>query len=166
MAVHTSVGSLGMVITPPPPPCLGTAFRKNRPLVPRSNSRTPFFYCRIGFFVVLVDAGQLFRCAGQHFMCIAWFVVFGRSYLLLYPVTNPQAAHFLLGASQAWAKLHAGSCQQSADLSAPRKSGASLPGLGPGQQCSHGCGHHLHLPKAHSILRRIQLSFPKPPAPP
>jgi hypothetical protein len=24
----------------------------------------------------LVDAGQLFRCAGQPFMCIAWFAVF------------------------------------------------------------------------------------------
>ena len=68
----------------PPPPCLGTALRKNRPLVPRSNSRTTFFHHRIGFFMVLVDAGQLFRCAGQHFMCLAWFAVFGRLYLLLY----------------------------------------------------------------------------------
>ena len=34
--------------------------------------------------MVLVDAGPLFRCAGQHFMCIAWCAVFGRSYLLLY----------------------------------------------------------------------------------
>ena len=25
----------------------------------------------IGFFMVLVDVGQLFRCAGQHFMCVA-----------------------------------------------------------------------------------------------
>ena len=50
------------------PPCLGTALRKNRPLVPRSNSRTTFSYQGIGFFMVLVDAGQLFRCAGQHFM--------------------------------------------------------------------------------------------------
>jgi len=49
---------------------------KNRPLVPRSNSRTTFFYHGIGFFMVLVDAGQLFRCAGQPFMCIAWFAVF------------------------------------------------------------------------------------------
>ena len=54
---------------PPPPPCPGTALRKNRPLVPRSNSRTTFFYHGIGFFMVLVDAGQLFRCAGQH--CVA-----------------------------------------------------------------------------------------------
>ena len=28
-----------------------------------------FFYRGIGFFMVLVDAGQLFRCAGQH--CVA-----------------------------------------------------------------------------------------------
>ena len=27
-----------------------------------------FFYHGIGVFMVLVDAGQLFRCAGQHFM--------------------------------------------------------------------------------------------------
>ena len=58
-------------LTPLSPPCLGTALRKNRPLVPRSNSRTPFFYCRVVLFVVLVDAEQLFSCAGQHFMCIA-----------------------------------------------------------------------------------------------
>ena len=55
----------------PPPLCLGTALRKNRPLVPRSNSRTTFFCHGIGFFMVLLDAGQLFRCAGQHFMCVA-----------------------------------------------------------------------------------------------
>ena len=30
--------------TPPPPSCLGTTLRKNRPLVPRSNSPTTFFY--------------------------------------------------------------------------------------------------------------------------
>ena len=53
------------------PPCLGTTLRKNRPLDPRPNSRTTFFYHGIGFFMVLVDAGQLFRCAGQHFMCVA-----------------------------------------------------------------------------------------------
>ena len=55
----------------PPPPCLGTALRKYRPLVPRSNSSTIFFYHGIGFFMVVVDAGQLFRCVGQHFMCVA-----------------------------------------------------------------------------------------------
>ena len=65
-------GAVRMVgFAPPPPPCLGTALRKNRPLVPRSNSRTTFFYHGIGFFMVLVDVGQLFRCAGQHFMCVA-----------------------------------------------------------------------------------------------
>ena len=58
-------------IVPPPPPCLGTALRKNRPLVPRSNSRTTFFYHGIRLFMVLVDVGQLFRFAGQHFMCVA-----------------------------------------------------------------------------------------------
>ena len=53
------------------PPCRGTALRKNRPLVPWSNSRTTFFYHGVGFFMVMLDAGQLFRCAGQHFMCVA-----------------------------------------------------------------------------------------------
>ena len=55
---------------PPPPPCLGTALRKNRLLVPRSNSRI-VFYKGIGFFMFLVDVGQLFRCTGHHFMCVA-----------------------------------------------------------------------------------------------
>ena len=54
------------------PRCLGTTLRKNRPLVPRSNSCTPFFYQGIGVFMVLVDVGQLFRCAGHHFMCVAY----------------------------------------------------------------------------------------------
>ena len=52
---------------PPPPPCPGTALRKNRPLVSRSNSRANFFYHRIGFFEVLVDAGQ-----GQPGLSGAW----------------------------------------------------------------------------------------------
>ena len=34
---------------PPPPPCLGTTLRKNRPLVPRSNSRITFFTTVLGF---------------------------------------------------------------------------------------------------------------------
>ena len=37
------------VTSSPPPPCLGTTLRKNRPLVPRSNSRTPFFTRVLGF---------------------------------------------------------------------------------------------------------------------
>ena len=61
-------------VAPPPPLCPRTTLRKNCPLVPRSNSRTTFFYHGIGAFMVLVDAGQLFRCVGQHFMyfmCVA-----------------------------------------------------------------------------------------------
>ena len=34
----------------PTPPCLGTTLRKNRPLVPRSNSRTTFFLPRYWVF--------------------------------------------------------------------------------------------------------------------
>ena len=58
-------------VTPPPPLFLGTALRKNCPLVPLSNSRTSFFARVLGFFMVLVDVAQLFRCAGHHFMCVA-----------------------------------------------------------------------------------------------
>ena len=29
-----------------------------------------FFYQVSGFFMFLVDVGQLFRCAGHHFMCV------------------------------------------------------------------------------------------------
>ena len=29
-----------------------------------------FFYQGSGFFMFLVDVGQLFRCAGHHFMCV------------------------------------------------------------------------------------------------
>ena len=31
------------------PPCLGNALHKNRPLVPQSSSRTPFFTRVLGF---------------------------------------------------------------------------------------------------------------------
>ena len=82
--------------SPPPPPCLGTALRKNRPLVPRSNSCTTLFYHGIGFFMVLVDAGQLFRCAGQHFMCVATGPPSGGtlsvSHRRTYPLTPPPPA--------------------------------------------------------------------------
>ena len=50
---------LHAVQMPPPPLCLATALRKNRPLVPRSNSGTTFFYHGIGFFMILVDAGRV-----------------------------------------------------------------------------------------------------------
>ena len=69
--MHSAFRTDSDACPPPPPPCLGTTFRKNRPLVPRSNSRATFFCHGIGLFMALVDAGQLFRCAGQHFMCIA-----------------------------------------------------------------------------------------------
>ena len=60
----------GQTSTYPPPPCPRTTLRKNQPLVPRSNSRITFFYQVSGFFMFLVDVGQLFRCAGHHFMCV------------------------------------------------------------------------------------------------
>ena len=64
-------GVPGPVADVPPPLCLGTNLRKNRPLVPRLKSRLTFFYQGIGFFMFLVDVRQLFRCAGHHFMCVA-----------------------------------------------------------------------------------------------
>ena len=51
-------------------PCPRTTLPKNRPLVPQSNSRITFFYQGSGFFMFLVDVGQLLRCAGHHFMCV------------------------------------------------------------------------------------------------
>ena len=55
--------------TPPPPasknhlaqePTLGSAVKFSH----------HFFYQGSGFFMFLVDVGQLFRCAGHHFMCV------------------------------------------------------------------------------------------------
>ena len=55
---------------PPPgvqePPCARTA-----PWFRGRIFHITFFCQGNGFFMVLVDAGQLFRCAGQHFMCVA-----------------------------------------------------------------------------------------------
>ena len=62
--------SMPVLANVPPPPCPRTTLRKNQPLVPRSNSRITFFYQGSGFFMFLVDVGQLFRCAGHHFMCV------------------------------------------------------------------------------------------------
>ena len=62
----------GQVLSPPPPPCLGTAVRRNHPLVPWHFPPAAFYAHRIGFFMVTVDARQPFRFAGQHFMCVAW----------------------------------------------------------------------------------------------
>ena len=59
-----------------PPPHTPTPLPRNRlAQEPPPGSAVEFshhvFYHGIGFFIVLVDAGQLFRCAGQHFMCVA-----------------------------------------------------------------------------------------------
>ena len=65
----------------PPPLCLGTTLRKNRPLVPRLNSRTTFFYHGIGFFMVLVDAGQ-HPCVQDNISCVLLSVSHRRTYPL------------------------------------------------------------------------------------
>ena len=55
---------------PPPrvqePPCARTA-----PWFRGRIFHITFFCQGNGFFMVVVDVGQLFRCAGQHFMCVA-----------------------------------------------------------------------------------------------
>ena len=67
--VHNGLFDSAYVAVPPPPPaqeppCARTApWFRGRILAPL------FFYHGIGFFMVLVDAGQLFRCAGQR--CVA-----------------------------------------------------------------------------------------------
>ena len=59
------------VLLPPPPrvqepPCARTA-----PWFRGGIFHITFFCQGNGFFMVLVDVGQLFRCAGQHLMCVA-----------------------------------------------------------------------------------------------
>ena len=55
---------------PPPrvqePPCA-----RNTPWFRGRIFHITFFCQGNGFSMVLVDVGQLFRCAGQHFMCVA-----------------------------------------------------------------------------------------------
>ena len=65
----TRAGQHGSGCTPPPPvpknhlaqePTPGSAVKFSH----------HFFYQGSGFFMFLVDVGQLFRCAGHHFMCV------------------------------------------------------------------------------------------------
>ena len=65
-----------------PPPCPGTALRRNHPLVPWHFSCASFFPHRIGCSMVVVDAGQQFRYAGQYFMCVA------RQYMSICPCVS------------------------------------------------------------------------------
>ena len=56
---------------PPPPPPSRNRLAQEPPPGSAVEFSHHFFYDGIGFFMVLVDVGQLFRCAGHHFMCVA-----------------------------------------------------------------------------------------------
>ena len=58
-------------IVPPPPPVPRNHLAQEPTPGSAVEFSHPFFYQGIGFFMVLVDVGQLFRCAGHHFMCVA-----------------------------------------------------------------------------------------------
>ena len=61
----------GDVVTVPPPPPVSKTHLAQEP-TPGSAVKFShhFFYQGSGFFMFLVDVGQLFRCAGHHFMCV------------------------------------------------------------------------------------------------
>ena len=85
------------VMTSTPPVSRNRLMQESPPGSAFKFSHYFFFNHSIGFFVVLVDEGQLFRCAGQDFMCIAWFAVFGsiltpKPKLKPKPVPKPKAA--------------------------------------------------------------------------
>ena len=68
-SAHSNMVPSGLCIVPPPPhprvqepPCARTA-----PWFRGRIFHITFFCQGNGFFMVLVDVGQLFRCAGQHF---------------------------------------------------------------------------------------------------
>ena len=54
------------------PPSLGTALHKNNPWFRGIFPMQLFSPTELGFFMVVVDVGQPFGYAGQHFMCVAW----------------------------------------------------------------------------------------------
>ena len=60
--------------------------------------------------MVLVDAGQLFRCAGQQFICVVWFAVFGSSHLLLYHLFHSFLCTIDVPMYTAGEFMHANSC--------------------------------------------------------
>ena len=71
---HSSCHAMSYIMsyschTPPPPVPRNRLAQEPPPGSTVEFSHYFFFYHGIGFFMVLVDAGQLFRCAGQH--CVA-----------------------------------------------------------------------------------------------
>ena len=51
---------------PPPPPVSRNRLAQEPPPGSAVELSRYFFYRRMGFFMVVVDAGRVFRCAGQH----------------------------------------------------------------------------------------------------
>ena len=54
----------------PPPPVSRNHFAQEPTPGSAVEFAHHFFYQGSGFFMFLVDVGQLFRCAGHHFMCV------------------------------------------------------------------------------------------------
>ena len=55
---------------PPPPPVSKNHLTQEPTPGSAVKFSHHFFYQGSGFFMFLVDVGQLFRCAGHHFMCV------------------------------------------------------------------------------------------------
>ena len=65
-------GQVSVPVSTPPPPVSKNHLAQEPPPGSAVEFSTSLFFCQgNGFFMVLVDVGQLFRCAGQHFMCVA-----------------------------------------------------------------------------------------------
>ena len=58
------------MIIPPPPPVSKNHFAQEPTPGSAVKFSHHFFYQGSGFFMFLLDVGQLFRCAGHHFMCV------------------------------------------------------------------------------------------------
>ena len=61
---------VAVCITTPPPPVPKNHLAQEPTPGSAVKFSHHFFYQGSGFFIFLVDVGQLFRCAGHHFMCV------------------------------------------------------------------------------------------------
>ena len=62
--------TLEVRVVPPPPPVPKNHLAQEPTPGSAVKFSHHFFYQGSGFFMFLVDVGQLFRCAGHHFMCV------------------------------------------------------------------------------------------------
>ena len=70
LAAHALFGSAGLLLVYPPPPVSKNHLAQEPTPGSAVKFSHHFFYQGSGFFMFLVDVGQLFRCAGHHFMCV------------------------------------------------------------------------------------------------